>query len=68
MGVSMDCLAVAIAGSISMRTLTRLQVFRASFSFGLFQALMLILGWLLGLTVVDLIESFDHWIAFGLLL
>jgi putative Mn2+ efflux pump MntP len=67
-GVSMDCLAVAIAGSISMRTLTRLQILRASLSFGLFQMLMLILGWLLGQTVVDLIESFDHWLAFGLLL
>jgi putative Mn2+ efflux pump MntP len=40
---------------------------RVALSFGAFQAGMTVLGWLLGQTFVDLIESFDHWIAFGLL-
>jgi len=35
--------------------------------FGLFQAGMLTLGWLAGHTIVDIIESFAHWMAFGLL-
>ena len=30
--------------------------------------MMLIVGWLLGQTVVGIIESYDHWVAFGLLL
>lgn len=29
---------------------------------------MPVLGWLCGLSIKSLIESFDHWIAFGLLL
>jgi len=65
--LSIDCLAVAIAGSISMPSLHRLQVLRVSLSFGIFQAGMLVLGWLAGQTMVDLVEAYDHWVAFGLL-
>ena len=50
-----------------MKTLTRFQIFRASLSFGLFQAIMPVLGWLAGRTFVAFIGSFDHWLAFGLL-
>ena len=50
-----------------MKTLTRLQMLRASLSFGLFQAIMLALGWLAGQTLIDLIGNFDHWLAFILL-
>ncbi len=66
-GLSADSFAVALSGSISMRTLSSLQVFRASLSFGLFQALMPVLGWLAGRTVVDLVAQYDHWVAFILL-
>jgi manganese efflux pump family protein len=40
---------------------------RASLSFGLFQAIMPVLGWLAGRTFVNFIGGFDHWLAFGLL-
>ena len=63
-GLSADCFAVALGGSISMKVLSVLQVFRVSLSFGLFQALMPFLGWLAGRTVVDLIGQYDHWVAF----
>ena len=66
-GLAADCFAVAFSGSISMRTLSFLQVFRVSLSFGIFQALMPVLGWLAGRTVVELIEGYDHWLAFILL-
>ena len=66
-GLSADCFAVALSGSISMRTLSLLQVFRASLTFGIFQALMPFLGWLAGRTVVDLVAGYDHWVAFVLL-
>jgi len=66
-GLSADCFAVALSGSIAMRTFSLLQVLRTSLAFGLFQALMPVLGWLAGQTVVDLIASYDHWIAFILL-
>ncbi len=42
-------------------------VLRLAGAFGLFQFIMPLLGWLAGSTVVEMIESFDHWIAFGLL-
>jgi len=64
---SADCFAVAVSASIANRALTRLQIFRVSLSFAIFQAGMPIIGWLAGKTVSDLISSFDHWIAFGLL-
>jgi len=63
----MDCLAVAIAGSISMQSSTLPQVLRISFAFGLFQFGMLVGGWYAGQTVVGIVESYDHWIAFALL-
>ena len=67
LGVSLDCLAVAIAGSITLRSISARQVLRASVAFGVFQAAMLTLGWLAGNSMVDLIGRFDHWVAFGLL-
>ena len=47
--------------------MTRRHLFRLGWHFGLFQALMPIVGWLAGLTVQKWIAAFDHWIAFGLL-
>jgi len=40
---------------------------RLAAAFGLFQFAMPIAGWLSGLTVVNIIGGFDHWIAFALL-
>ncbi len=65
--LSADCFAVALSGGSSNKSHSWLQVFRISLSFGLFQALMPVLGWLAGRTVVDLIADYDHWIAFVLL-
>lgn len=67
LGLSADCFAVAVGGSVAMKTLSFVRVFRTSLSFGLFQALMPVLGWLAGRTVVDLIADYDHWVAFTLL-
>lgn len=36
-------------------------------SFGAFQMLMPVLGWMAGEKILDIIAGFDHWIAFGLL-
>jgi putative Mn2+ efflux pump MntP len=66
-GLAMDALAVAVAASVVLRTVSPRQVFRLAFHFGLFQFLMPVIGWLAGRSIVDLIESWDHWIAFGLL-
>lgn len=65
--LSADCFAVALSGSISMKAPSFIQVFRVSLAFGTFQALMPVLGWVAGRTVVDLISGYDHWVAFVLL-
>ncbi|MCX7608590.1 MAG: manganese efflux pump MntP family protein [Anaerolineales bacterium] len=41
--------------------------FRLAFHFGLFQFIMPVLGWLAGVTIVEHIHLFDHWLAFSLL-
>ncbi len=43
------------------------QIFRLSFHFGLFQALMALAGMLGGRLLLELIQVWDHWLAFGLL-
>jgi putative Mn2+ efflux pump MntP len=66
-GLSADCFAVALSTSIATKALAFWPVSRVSISFGIFQAVMPLLGWLVGRTVVDLIAPYDHWVAFALL-
>lgn len=66
--LALDALAVAIAAGIGLRAVSFRQTFRLSFHFGFFQALMPVAGWLLGESVYSLIERFDHWVAFVLLM
>jgi putative Mn2+ efflux pump MntP len=66
-GLSADCFAVALGGSISNINHSWLRILRVAFSFGLFQAIMPVLGWLAGKTVVGFIADYDHWVAFALL-
>ena len=65
--LAMDAFAVAIVSGIALNPLSRRHIFRLSFHFGLFQALMPVLGWAAGRAVHRYIAAFDHWIAFGLL-
>jgi putative Mn2+ efflux pump MntP len=65
--LSLDALAVAIAAAASGRTAAPRSGFRLAFHFGLFQALMPILGWLAGWRLATYIQAFDHWVAAGLL-
>ncbi|BCG47714.1 Putative manganese efflux pump MntP [Citrifermentans bremense] len=65
--LAMDAFAVALAAGAVISPITGRHLFRLGFHFGLFQALMPVGGWLLGLTVQKWISAYDHWIAFGLL-
>ncbi len=67
LGLSADCFAVSIAGSVSIGNALRSIGLRTALSFGIFQAGMTVLGWFAGSTVIDYIAPFDHWLAFGLL-
>lgn len=63
----MDAFAISLSAGVSIKGLRRFYMVRAAFLFGLFQFIMPVLGWYLGKTVRVYIETYDHWIAFGLL-
>lgn len=65
--LAMDAFAVAIAAGIKLGTVSIRQNFRLAWHFGLFQALMPIIGWVAGLTIRQQIARYDHWVAFALL-
>lgn len=65
--LAMDAFAVALGTGMNLATLTGRHLFRLGFHFGLFQALMPVVGWLAGLTVQKQVAAWDHWIAFALL-
>ncbi len=67
LALAMDAFAVAVVTALALSVTTRRHLFRLSFHFGLFQALMLIAGWLLGSAAYTYVATSDHWIAFGLL-
>ena len=66
-GLSMDAFAVSICKGLSVRRLRPRHNIICGLYFGGFQALMPVLGWLLGRQFESLIKNIDHWIAFVLL-
>jgi len=67
LALAMDAFAVALGTALTLPRLTGRHLFRFGWHFGLFQALMPILGWFAGLTVQSWLAPVDHWVAFGLL-
>ena len=65
--LSMDAFAVSVCKGLSVKKLRPRHCATAGLYFGGFQALMPLLGWLLGRQFESLIKSIDHWIAFVLL-
>ena len=66
-GLSMDAFSVAICKGLATRSLNLKKMCITGAWFGGFQALMPVIGFLLGSTFGSYIEAFDHWIAFVLL-
>ena len=63
----MDTFAISIASGFTIKRLRVGHALRIALFFGAFQAIMPLIGWLVGLSLRDLISEFDHWIAFILL-
>jgi putative Mn2+ efflux pump MntP len=59
--------AFSVGAALGLRYRAPRQVFRVAFHFGLFQALLPLVGALLGGALLVHVERVDHWIAFGLL-
>ena len=68
LALAMDAFAVSLGLGLSLKPVRRVQTLRLALSFGLFQLMMLALGWAAGERIVHYISRFDHWVAFGLLL
>src|SRR5688572_5430713 len=67
LGLAMDATAVAAARGLAARHIRPLHVLLVGLLFGGFQALMPLLGWLIGSGLGPSVEAYDHWIAFVLL-
>ena len=67
LALSMDAFAVSVCKGLSVRKLEPRHALLAGLYFGGFQALMPVIGWLLGYRFEAMIQSVDHWIAFVLL-
>ena len=66
-GLSMDAFAVSVCKGLSAGKVRFKHMFACGIWFGGFQALMPLIGYLLGVKFQHLIVKFDHWIAFVLL-
>ena len=68
LGLSMDAFAVAVCKGLSVDKPEGRHYLPVGLWFGGFQALMPLLGYLMGTAFARYISLFDHWIAFALLL
>lgn len=66
-GLAMDAFAVSICKGLSMKKMSWKKAIIVGLYFGIFQALMPVIGYFLGTTFQSLVTSIDHWIAFILL-
>jgi len=66
-GLAMDSFTVAICGGLQMQRVQLRMAVRIAFMFGLFQALMPLVGWIAGTRLMAFVADWDHWVAFGLL-
>lgn len=67
-GLSMDAFAVSVCQGLSMTKIRWGHALTVGLYFGGFQALMPFIGWMLGSQFAARIQSFDHWVAFILLM
>lgn len=66
-GLSMDAFAVSVCKGLSLGKIKPKHMCIAGAWFGGFQALMPLIGYFLGSFFADMIEKYDHWVAFVLL-
>jgi putative Mn2+ efflux pump MntP len=67
-GLAMDAFAVSLGVGTAGEVSSRRGKFRLAAHFGIFQSGMTALGWVVGSTIIQYVERFDHWIALILLL
>ena len=65
--LSMDAFAVSLSKGMNLKNFDLKTSLKISFMFGLFQGIMPLIGWILGISFATYIKSIDHWIALILL-
>lgn len=65
--LAIDCFTVSVTSGIILHRMRWGTFLRMGILFGLFQAIMPLIGWLGASSLSHLIRTYDHWIAFGLL-
>lgn len=66
-GLAMDAFAVSICKGLSMKKMNWKNAVIIALYFGIFQAVMPLIGYFLGMTFESIVTTFDHWVAFALL-
>lgn len=66
-GLALDAFAVSVGSGIAIRQMRLRHAMLIASFFGVFQAIMPILGWTCGFFTRDVLADYDHFIAFGLL-
>ena len=66
-GLAMDAFAVSVCKGLSMKKIEWRKAIIIALYFGIFQALMPVLGFFLGSAFSTFVKQVDHWIAFILL-
>ena len=65
--LAMDAFAVSITKGMTLKSLSKGIAIKIALFFGVFQAAMPLIGWILGIGFQDHIKAIDHWIALILL-
>lgn len=66
-GLSFDSFAVSVCSGLNLPHIRFFQAAKIAIFLAVFQALMPLIGWLVGNSMKSIIEPVDHWLAFGLL-
>ncbi|MDY6900191.1 MAG: manganese efflux pump MntP family protein [Cyanobacteriota bacterium] len=66
-GLAADACAVSLSSGLTIKHIKISKAIKIALFFGVFQAIMPLIGWLAGLSVRNIVLSFNHWIIFGIL-
>lgn len=67
LALAMDAFAVSLTKGMTLKEINYKIATKIALFFGLFQGIMPVIGWFLGVRFEGYIKSIDHWIAFSLL-
>ena len=67
-GLSMDAFAVSVCKGLTLKKMDYGKALKAGLYFGVFQAVMPLIGFIAGAAFAEYVDEYDHWIAFVLLL